>query len=61
MTSQPVVVAEWSLLLAFGFMLIVLYRQFAYLLRLNAATDAHRSGLTLGETAPEFEYKTTQT
>lgn len=48
-------IAAWAVLAALGFLVIVLYRQLAYLLNLGRST-ATGGGLPLGDRAPQFEY-----
>ncbi len=48
-------VSQWVLLFALGFLIIMMYRQVAYL---EQAKDhsSQRSGLPIGEKAPSFDY-----
>lgn len=49
------VVSQWVLLFALGFLIIVMYRQVGYLQRLKDA-GSEREGLPVGEKAPAFEH-----
>ncbi len=49
------VVSQWTLLFALGFLIIVMYRQVAFLQRLKD-TGSEREGLPIGEKAPAFDY-----
>ncbi len=49
------VVSQWTLLFALGFLVIVMYRQLGFLLRLKDA-GTEREGLPIGEKAPAFDY-----
>jgi hypothetical protein len=49
------VVSQWTLLFALGFLIIVMYRQVAFLQRLKGA-GTEREGLPVGEKAPAFDY-----
>jgi hypothetical protein len=49
------VVGQWVLLFALGFLIIVMYRQVGYLQGLKDA-GSEREGLPVGEKAPTFEY-----
>lgn len=49
------VVSQWTLLFALGFLIIVMYRQVAFLQRLKDG-DSEREGLPVGEKAPPFDY-----
>ena len=49
-----VVVAQWILLFTLGGLVIVLYRQFAYVLSLRDV-GTERDGLPIGEKAPAFD------
>lgn len=51
--SLNVVVAQWVLLFALGLLVIVMYRQLAYLLDLRAGQP---NGLSVGSLAPDFDY-----
>jgi hypothetical protein len=50
-----VVVSQWTLLFALGWLVIVMYRQVAYLQLLKDA-GSERDGLPIGERAPAFDY-----
>src|SRR5690348_5630580 len=50
-----VVVSQWVLLLALGFLVIVAYRQFGYMMYLKDKGSEH-DGLDIGEQAPSFIY-----
>jgi len=49
------VISQWVLLLALGFLAITMYRQLGFLMRLKEV-GTERDGLPLGEVAPSFEY-----
>lgn len=49
------VVSQWTLLFALGFLIIVMYRQVAFLQRLKDG-GSEREGLPVGEKAPAFDY-----
>jgi hypothetical protein len=49
------VVSQWTLLFALGFLIIVMYRQVAYLQQLKDS-GSEREGLSIGEKAPAFDY-----
>jgi len=49
------VVSQWVLLFALGFLIIVMYRQVAFLQQLNDQ-GSEREGLPSGEKAPAFDY-----
>lgn len=51
------VVSQWTLLLALGFLVIVMYRQLRFLLHLKDA-GTEREGLPIGDKAPAFDYST---
>ena len=53
--SSVLVNTQWVLLLALGVLVIVMYRQLAYLMRLVGGNSA-QEGLAVGESAPKFEY-----
>ena len=57
MTEVPtgLLVAQWILMLGLGVLVLVMYRQLAYLLGLSRAVSGG-GGLAVGERAPEFEY-----
>ncbi len=57
MIEVPValLVAEWVLLLGLGAMVLLMYRQLAYLLGLSRAISG-AGGLKVGEQVPSFEY-----
>lgn len=50
-----IVVSQWIVLFALGFLVVVMYRQMAYLLRLKDVGTA-RDGLEIGNAAPAFDY-----
>src|SRR5579884_3016994 len=50
-----VVVSQWILLLGLSGLIIVLYRQLAYVIRLRDM-GSERDGLPVGESAPAFAY-----
>jgi hypothetical protein len=52
----PVAVAQWVMLLAFGLLLILAYRQLAYLLEVSARASGREGGLKLGTAAPAFSF-----
>jgi hypothetical protein len=52
----PVVIAQWVLLSGLAVLVIVMYRQLAYLLKLSEA-EAEGGGLAIGEPAPQFKFK----
>jgi hypothetical protein len=49
------VISQWTLLFALGFLIIVMYRQVAYLQQLKDV-GSEREGLPVGEKAPAFDY-----
>src|SRR5438034_11685266 len=49
------VVSQWTLLFALGFLIIIMYRQVAFLQRLRDG-GSEREGLPIGEKAPVFDY-----
>ncbi len=49
------VVSQWTLLFALGFLIIVMYRQVGLLEQLKDA-GSEREGLTVGEKAPSFDH-----
>lgn len=49
------VVSQWTLLFALGFLIIVMYRQVGYLQQLKDM-GSEREGLPIGEKAPAFDY-----
>jgi hypothetical protein len=49
-------IAQWVLLFAFAVLLVVAYRQLAYLMQVGHASSAH-GGLSAGAEAPAFEYE----
>jgi hypothetical protein len=49
------VVSQWTLLFALGFLVIVMYRQVALLEKLKERSS-EREGLPIGEKAPAFDY-----
>jgi len=49
------VVTQWTLLFALGFLIIIMYRQVAFLQRLRDG-GSEREGLPIGEKAPAFDY-----
>ena len=49
------IVSQWVLLSALGFLIIVMYRQVAFLQQLNDQ-GSEREGLPSGEKAPAFDY-----
>jgi hypothetical protein len=49
------VVSQWTLLFALGFLIIVMYRQVGYLQQLKDV-GSEREGLPVGENAPAFDY-----
>jgi len=51
----PIVISQWALLLGLGLLLLVLYRQLAYLLAIDS-TRSGASALAEGEDAPGFLY-----
>jgi thiol-disulfide isomerase/thioredoxin len=53
--SSSLVAAQWALLLGLAVLVIVMYRQLAYLLQVGRAI-AGSGGLEIGEHAPEFDY-----
>jgi hypothetical protein len=55
--SPTVVAAQWALLIGLGALVIVMYRQLAYLLQVGRAMGG-AGGLQVGDKAPEFEYVT---
>ncbi len=50
------VVSQWTLLFAFGFLVIMMYRQIAFLEQLRDR-GSEREGLPIGEKAPSFDFK----
>jgi hypothetical protein len=50
-----VIVSQWMLLFAFGFLVIVMYRQIGYLQELKDV-GSEREGLPIGEKAPAISY-----
>jgi hypothetical protein len=50
------VVSQWMLLFALGFLVIVMYRQLGFLLQLKDL-GTEREGLPIGEKAPAFDYR----
>lgn len=51
----PVFVAQWVLLGGLGFLVILMYRQLAYLIRVGKSVSSD-GGLAIGQPAPAFEY-----
>jgi hypothetical protein len=51
----PISIAQWVLLFGLGVLVIVMYRQLAYVLNL-IGVDAEQTGLVIGERAPSFKY-----
>lgn len=49
------VVSQWTLLFALGFLIVVMYRQVGFLQQLKDQ-GSDREGLPLGEKAPAFDY-----
>lgn len=49
------IISQWVLLFALGFLVIIMYRQLGFLLRLRDL-GTEREGLPLGKKAPVFEY-----
>jgi methylamine dehydrogenase accessory protein MauD len=49
------VVSQWTLLFALGFLIIVMYRQVGYLQQLKNV-GSEREGLPIGEKAPTFDH-----
>src|SRR2546421_2664717 len=49
------VVSQWTLLFALGFLIIVMYRQASFLQQLKDQ-GSEREGLSIGEKAPAFDY-----
>jgi hypothetical protein len=54
-SETEIIVAQWALLLGLGVLVVVMYRQLAYLLLLSRAASGH-GGLAVGERAPDFTY-----
>ncbi|MDQ3914937.1 MAG: redoxin domain-containing protein [Actinomycetota bacterium] len=52
----PVAFVAWVLLIGLAVLVVIVYRQLAYLLNLSRTTERHESGLKVGEAAPSFEY-----
>jgi hypothetical protein len=51
----PVIAAQWVLLFALAVLVIMFYRQLAFLMQLEVAGTAH-DGLAIGNQAPAFDY-----
>ncbi len=52
----PVAFVAWVLLIGLAVLVVIVYRQLAYLLNLSRATERHESGLKVGEPAASFDY-----
>lgn len=59
MTTLPtaVVVTQWVLLVALGALMVVLYRQMAYLIDLGTNLHEKTGGIDEGEVMPRFSYR----
>lgn len=53
------IVIQWLLLIGLGVLVMVMYRQLAYLLNLSGAVK-RGGGLDIGAAAPVFEYQSVQ-
>lgn len=52
-----IVISQWALLLALAILVVLIYRQLAYLLDLSVRVSAPTTGLPLGSQAPSFDYR----
>lgn len=53
----PVAFVAWVLLIGLAGLVVIVYRQIAYLLNLSRTTERHESGLKVGDAAPAFDYR----
>ena len=51
------VLVAWLLLCGLGALVILMYRQLAYLLKISHSSEARTGGLDLGDRAPSFTYR----
>jgi hypothetical protein len=49
-------VSQWVLLFALGAFIVLVYRQIGYMMHLKSANTEEQEGLSIGETAPAFDY-----
>lgn len=53
----PVLVAQWVILIVLGVLVVLIYRELAYVIGMETSRDHSADGPAVGSEAPSFEYR----